>query len=39
MSEALDILNRNLQRIVGPDEDHEKYALSISILNFIKSSS
>ena len=39
MTEALEILNRNLQRIVSYEEDREKYALSLSILNFIKSSS
>ena len=38
MNEALTILNRNLQRSVHADDDWDKYALSVSILNFIKSS-
>jgi hypothetical protein len=36
ISEALAILQRNLIRVVDPSEDDEKYALSLSILNFLK---
>jgi hypothetical protein len=37
---GLDILRRNLMRVVeDEDEDGEKYALSLSIVNFIKASS
>jgi hypothetical protein len=40
MNEALSILQRNLIRISdSEDEDKEKYALSLSILNFVKASS
>lgn len=40
INEALTILQRNLIRISDQeDEDREKYALSLSILNFIKASS
>jgi len=40
MNEALEILLRNLIRVSDQeDEDREKYALSLSILNFIKASS
>jgi hypothetical protein len=37
-SQALNILSRNLLRVVDQDEeDYEKYTLSLSILNFLKS--
>lgn len=37
-NQALAILNRNLQRIIDiEEEDHEKYTLSLSILNYLKS--
>jgi hypothetical protein len=40
INEALTILQRNLIRVSDQeDEDREKYALSLSILNFIKASS
>ena len=40
MNEALSILARNLVRVNDQEEeDREKYALSLSILNFIKASS
>jgi hypothetical protein len=40
MNQALDTLERNLARTMDlEDEDEEKYCLSLSILNFIKSSS
>ena len=40
MNEALSILMRNLVRVSDlEDDDKEKYALSLSILNFIKVSS
>lgn len=40
INEALNILNKNLQRTSEvDDEDYEKYALSLSIINFLKASS
>ena len=40
VDEALNILKRNLVRVSEDDtEDKEKYALSLSILNFLKASS
>ena len=40
LNEALIILNKNSMRVVEEDlEDREKYALSLSILSFIKNSS
>ena len=39
INEALNILSKNLIRITDEDEDEEKYALSMSIINFLKASS
>ena len=36
MNEALDILEANLMRITQGDDDEEKYALSLSIITFLK---
>ena len=37
MNEALSILSRNLTRVSpSPEDDQQKYILSLSILNFIK---
>ena len=33
---ALAILERNLRRVTDAEEDTEKYALSLSIVNFLK---
>ena len=39
MNDALNILQRNLERVVEhQDDDEEKYTLSLSILNFLKAS-
>lgn len=37
MNAALNILKKNMQRIIDdPDEEEEKYTLSITLLHFLK---